>query len=154
MKGKLLHLNSLQQVFVLLITSCVLLALGACTADEEPETAIGYYITIQSKYPIRALGGMPPMPKEKMIGDITSGMQAAIRKVYPVHDQQGDDYAVIRACDDLYRSYYEAYRDTSAVISNTLMGGSRASECNVVLYRARMSGIIVRASYPIKTYRF
>ena len=145
MKGKLLHLNSLQQVFMLLITSCVLLALGACTADEEPETAIGYYITIQSKY---------PMPKEKMIGDITSGMQAAIRKVYPVHDQQGDDYAVIRACDDLYRSYYEAYRDTSAVISNTLTGGSRASECNVVLYRARMSGIIVRASYPIKTYRF
>ena len=118
---------------MLLITSCVLLALGACTADEEPETAIGYYITIQSKYPIRALGGMPPMPKEKMIGDITSGMQAAIRKVYPVHDQQGDDYAVI---------------------SNTLTGGSRASECNVVLYRARMSGIIVRASYPIKTYRF
>lgn len=136
----------------LLLISC-LLGFNSCKGDDEPEVAINYYLMVQTKVPIYSAGGLPPPAKNKLIGDITKVMRKNIDEAYPVHDLQGNDAAVIAACDDAYRSYTEVYRDSAMVATNTL-GATFHTECVVVLYRARMSDMIVRASYPLKTYRF
>lgn len=136
----------------LLLIAC-LLGFISCTGDDEPESSIGYYLMIQTRVPIKTAGSMPPPPKYKLIGDLTRLMQKGIKEVYPKHDMQGNDGAVITACDDVYLSYTEIYRDSAMVATNTL-GATFHTDCVVVLYRARMTGTIVRASYLLKTYRF
>ena len=144
--------NRLRLLLPLLLIAC-LLDFTSCKGDDEPESSIGYYLMIQPRVPIKTAGGMPPPPRYKMIGDMTRLMQKGIHEVYPVHDMQGNDGAVITACDSVYRSYAEVYRDSAMVASNTL-GATFHTDCVVVLYRARMTGIIVRQSWPLKTYRF
>lgn len=150
-----LHFNLMTRLLALLLCAGALLGIfSSCINTDEPESAIGYYIMIQSKVPIRAMGGIQPPPKDQMIGKITRMMQLGIDEVYPVHDQQGNDAAVLQLCDSLYRSYCESYRNKETMVSNNIYGTSMNSECVAILYRARMAGTIVKSSRPIKVYRF
>lgn len=144
--------NSLWLLLPLLLISC-LLGFTSCTGDDEPESSIGYYLMIQSTIPIKTLGGLPPPPKNKLIGDLTRQMQQSINEVYPEHDLQGNDAAVIEACDEVYLAYLETYRNKSAAATNTVGNGMK-TDCVATVYRARMSGTIVRQSRALKTYRF
>ena len=113
----------------------------SCSSEEEPETSIGYYLSVQPRTAIYQRGGMPPDAKEFLIGNLTLQMKEKIDEVYPVHDMQGNDAAVLVACDEVYDMYKQSGMQANA-------------ECIATLYRARMSGIIVKKSYPLKTYRF
>jgi predicted phosphoadenosine phosphosulfate sulfurtransferase len=76
-----------------------------------------------------------------MIGNMTLQMKEKIDEVYPVHDMQGNDAAVLMACDEVYDMYQQSGMQNNAM-------------CIATLYRATMSGIIVKKSTPLKTYRF
>ena len=150
-----LRFDILQRLFVLLLGCAVLvITLVACDSSDEPTSDIGYYLMIQPKVPIYAMGGIAPPPKDHMIGQITKKMKQKIDEVYPRHDQQGKDAAVMAVCDSLYRCYYETYRGDNSVAANGLAGRGGNADCIATLYRARMSGYIVKSSTPLKTYRF
>ena len=154
MRQQLHFIYSLRWALGMLACCALLMALAACDSSEEPTSAIGYYVMVQPKYPIYSTGGMKPLPKEHLIGEITRKMKMGIDEVYPVRDQRGDDVAVIMLCDSLYRCYYETYRGSNRVGANSLTGSSLSAECVVCLYRARMSGYVVRGSVKLRTYRF
>ena len=139
---KVSYHNLFQRLAIALIAVCSLFCMTSCDNDDEPKVmTVNYYLSVLSKYPIYRRGGLPPAPKEDMIGKITTQMRTCIEEVYPNPDTLGNDYAVLVRCDELYRQYLES-------------GYKANTECKVVLYRAKMSGTIVRNSKPLKTYFF
>lgn len=118
-----------------------LVVFNSCVSEDEPETGIDYYLLIESRVAIKGSGDIAPPPKGNLIGIITSRMREKIQTVYPVRNMQGDDVAVLVVCDELYREYQEANIQTNC-------------ECVASLYRARMSGTIVKQSTKIRSYRF
>lgn len=127
----------------MLVALCLFTVTGftSCNSDDEPDLVVGYYLSVQSRVKIYSRGGLPPAPKEHMIGKMTIQMKERINEVYPVRDLVGNDAAVMMACDDVYDTYKESHMQANA-------------ECVVILNRAWMSGIVVKQSKPIKTYRF
>ena len=113
----------------------------SCVGEDEPEISIGYYLSVRPLLPIYQRGGLPPDAKSYLIGNMTLQMKAKIDEVYPVHDLQGNDAAVLKACDDVYDMYQQSGMESNAM-------------CIATLYRARMSGIVIKKSTPLKTYRF
>ncbi len=140
-KASLHHLSQrLVVVAVAVVAVFSLLSLGSC-ANDEPDIYIDYYLTIQSKERIFRRGGLPPDPKEDVIGKLITDMRTKIKDVYPVPNMEGNDGAVLVLCDEIYRQYLETgFRDHT--------------ECVAILYRARMQGGIIRQSTKIKTYNF
>ena len=138
---KLFFCTLSRRLLIALFTVSSLCFLGSCTNDDEPEVVINYYLSIQTRTRIYRRGGLPPDPKEDMIGKLTTKMRARIRETYPNPDLEGNDAAVIVACDEIYRQYLET-------------GLRERVECVATLYRARMSNSIVKQSTPIKNYYF
>ena len=67
-----LRLDILQRLFVLLLGCTVLvITLTACDSSDEPTSDIGYYLMIQPKVPIYAMGGIAPPPKSNHKEDET-----------------------------------------------------------------------------------
>jgi len=138
-----MYLNiRLLRLLLFSVMCALMLPMGtSCNDNEEPDISIGYYLTIQPLIPIYTIGDFHPSAHGDIIGKITSQMKQQIDKVYPVPDLQGNDGAVIMACDSVYAMY-----DQSNMQSN--------ASCVATLYRARMSGIVVKKSQPLKVYRF
>ena len=126
---------------IALFTVSSLCFFGSCTNDDEPEVVINYYLSIQTKNSIYRRGGLPPESKLDMIGKLTTKMKARIREVYPNPDLEGNDAAVIVACDEIYREYLET-------------GLREHVECVAILYRARTSNSIIKQCTPVKNYYF
>ena len=135
--------NSLSLKLVLSLLLCVFAVplFTSCTSEDEPETAIGYYLSVEPRTAIYDRGGLPPGAKEYMIGNITLQMKEKISEVYPVHDMQGNDAVVLKVCDEVYDMYKQSGLQSNA-------------ECVATLYRAKISGIVVKGSTPLKRYRF
>lgn len=141
MENLSLH-HQLRRLAIVIIAVFTLCCIGACSSDDEPEiTSIDYYLSIQTPYAIYRSGALPPPPKEDMIGKLTLKMKKRIHEAYPERDMQGNDAAVLVACDEVYKEYRE-----TGLKSNTM--------CVATLYRARMSGMIIKQSTPIKQYSF
>mgnify|MGYP006916043003 CR=1 FL=1 len=139
---KVSYIKLLRRLAMMLLAAMMLCSLGGCTSEDEPESGIDYYLGIQTKYYIyRIPGAIPPAPQEDMIGFLTSKMKIRIREVYPKRGLVGNDNAVLAACDEIYREYRE-------------IGYKTETKCVAVLYRADMSGTIVKRSTPIKRYSF
>lgn len=131
----------MRRVMMALVCLAVLAPMTSCTSEDEPETGIDYYLQIESRVPIKSVGDIAPAPKGNMIGILTSEMKKKIKEVYPVRDMQGADPYVMMACDEIYREYQESNMQTNC-------------ECVATLYRARMSGDIIKGSVKLKSYRF
>lgn len=132
----------LRRLAWMLVAIFALCSLGACSNEDEPEiTSIDYYLSVQTPYAIYRSGGLPPAPKEDMIGKLTLKMKKRIHEAYPSPDLQGDDAAVLVACDEVYREYLET-------------GFKENTECVATLFRVKMSGTIVKQSTRIKNYYF
>lgn len=134
-------INLMRRLKTAFVCFAVLATMASCTSDDEPEVGIDYYLQIESRVPIKSSGGIAPPPKGNMIGILTSEMKKRIKEVYPVRDMQGDDTGVMIVCDEVYRDYQDANIQTNC-------------ECVAILYRARMSGDIVKGCVKLKTYRF
>jgi hypothetical protein len=131
----------LQRAMMALLCLASLAVLNSCVNDDEPETGIDYYLLIEARSPIYGSGEMAPPPKNHMIGILTSRMKERIHEVYPHRDMQGADASVMVVCDQVYREYQESGQQTNC-------------ECVASLYRAKMSGLIIKQSTKLKTYRF
>lgn len=132
----------MRRLTMALVCLAALASMASCASDDEPDApCIDYYLIIESRVPIKSAGGIAPPPKGNMIGILTSLMKKRIREVYPVRNLQGDDTDVVIACDEVYREYQEANIQTNC-------------ECVAVLYRAQMTGDIVRGSVKLRCYRF
>ena len=131
----------LQRALMALLCLGSLAVFNSCINDDEPETGIDYYLMIQPRNPIKGAGEMAPPPKNHMIGILTSRMRERIQEVYPHRDMKGADADVMVVCDAIYREYQESGMQTNC-------------ECVAELYRARMSGPIVKQSTKLKSYRF
>lgn len=110
---------------------------SSCVSEDEPDTGIDYYLSIEPRTSIRYTID----PRANMMGQVTDRMKDAIHKAYPVRNLYGDDTAVIQACNEAYSYYREAYP-----------GGAQCTQCVVKLYRARMQGIVVKQSVALKSY--
>ena len=130
---KLPRLLFLSMLFIAAASS-----LSSCSSVDEPETAIDYYLSIESRVPIKNTHDA----RANMMGQVSNNMREAIHDVYPIRDLDGNDAAVIQACDEAYSYYRSAYP-----------AGQQNTECVLKLYRARMQGTIVKQSVAIKTYR-
>lgn len=135
--------NSVSLKLMLLSLLCVMSAslFTSCVGEDEPETSIGYYLSVRPRTAIYQRGGLPPGAKEYMIGNLTLQMKERIDEVYPIQNMEGNDAAVLMACDEVYDMYQQSGMQSNAM-------------CVATLYRARMSGIVVKKSTPLKTYRF
>lgn len=137
MKKTIINSRTLKRMMFMLLCLVTVTVFTSCESAEEPEVAIDYYLTIESRVPLKNTLS----PRGNMMGQITSRMKTAIHEVYPVPNLQGDDVAVLVACDEAYSYYREAYP-----------AGAQNTECVAKLYRARMQGKIVKRSVAIKTY--
>lgn len=131
----LIHPLRLLLLSLLFIVSAT--TFSSCTSEDEPDISIDYYLSIEPRHPIHNTLDT----RANMMGQITTRMRVAIQEVYPVRNLQGNDVAVMKACDDAYSYYREAYP-----------AGAQNTECVVKLYRARMDGMVIRQSVPLKSY--
>ena len=129
---KPLRLLFLSMLFIVSATT-----FSSCMSEDEPDVAIDYYLSIEPRTPIR----FTIDPRANMMGQITDRMKVAIHEAYPVRNLDGDDIAVIEACNEAYSYYRAAYP-----------GGAQCTQCVVKLYRARMKGTIVKQSVALKSY--
>ena len=141
MKKQVLNIGLLRMLLLSLLCIVSVTVFTSCTSEDEPETSIGYYLAVKPRTAIYQRGALPPGAKEFLIGNLTLQMKEKIHEVYPVQNMKGNDAAVLVACDEVYDMYKQS-------------GQQHNAECVATLYRALMSGTIVKKSIPIKTYRF
>lgn len=131
-----------QQHHLLLRTLLMMLAiiatLTSCSKDDEPDTAIGYYIEVEEGFLVNGAEDHT----DRYYSPIAM-MKEVIQTAYPKNTASGDDDAVILACDKLYQRYNEMYN-----------GKAEHLTCLLHLVRANLSGEIVKKSERIRTYNF
>lgn len=137
MNKTIFNFSTLKRMMFMLLCLVTVTVFTSCESADEPEVAIDYYLTIESRVPLKNTIS----PRANMMGQITTSMKEAIHEAYPVPNLQGDDVAVLVACDEAYSYYRSAYP-----------GGAQCTECVAKLYRARMQGKVVKQSVAIKTY--
>lgn len=114
------------------------LILTSCESNDEPDMCIDYYLTIESRVPLRYTMD----PRADMMFKITKQMKNAIDEVYSKHDMTGNDLQVIVACDYVFEQYCQTY-----------VPGYQSSQCVLLLYRARRVNGLIRQSVKLKAYR-
>ena len=121
-----------------------LLLLGAavtftsCGDDEPSGTTIDYYLDVEEEFLINGSTGHT----DRYENPITR-MRAAIRKAYPTPDANGNDEAVLEACDKEFETYVENYS-----------GGAEHFTCLFHLVRATKQGAKVVQTEELRTYSY
>ena len=99
---------------------------------------IDYYLEVEEEFLVN--GEVNNTDRYKEHNPITM-MKEAIKKAYPEINAVGDDDAVIEACDEVFKRFYDMYT-----------GNGDHLTCLVNLIRVKKEGGIVRHSEPLKTY--
>ena len=123
-----------------LLPMCIVLVsvLAGCDKADEPTFTIDYFFMVTCNPP-----DYEPVPKSDPAYTVTAVMKDSIRRVYPKATIQGDDGAVIAACDKVYYRYLAEHPEAAQYFY-----------CVARLYRARMRGSIVASYTTIKSYNF
>ena len=122
-------------VFSLVLASPLVL-FTSCGDDEPKSTVIDYYLNVEEGFLVNGSQDNTSRyynPKDRM--------NAVIKQVYPTPDINGNDVAVIAACDQEYREYVEMYTGLSDHLT-----------CIFHLVRATKKDGIIRQNETIKTY--
>jgi len=138
--------TSLRLPLFLLVFSFLLLT-ASCGKD-EPNWLIGYYMNIDSKVKLSLSDadesqGTSPDQAVDVLSNTVRRMRVALQDAYPHDTRSGDDGAVLKALDDIYREYKLSYADKEGV-----------TVCVITLYRGKKHHDIVKESTPLKTYQF
>ena len=121
-----------------------LLILGAaatfnsCGDDEPSGTVIDYYLDVEEEFLIDGTTSHTDRYESPIFR-----MRDAIRKAYPTPDTNGNDDAVIAACDKEYETYVETYT-----------GYGEHFTCLFHLVRATKRGDRVILNEELKTYTY
>lgn len=130
------HLAALLCVPLLFLVSLPLLT--SCDKSDEPEFTVDYFFTVVSGPP-----DYLPVPKSDEAYTITGKMKESFRKEYPKATVEGNDGAVLHACDQVYLNFLQEHPDAA-----------QHFYCEARLNRARMRGSIVVSYITIKRYNF
>lgn len=121
---------------MLLLASAMTIGMTSCGNDDEPgATTIDYYIRVDEAFLVNG------SDRQTSFMNPVTRMKDAIRKVYPTPNAQGDDEAVIAACDQEYQDYVEIYTGYHDHIT-----------CLVRLIRATKEGYVIKQNQQLRTY--
>lgn len=120
------------------LTVLSLAVLTSCDKQDEPVLTVDYFFTVVSGPP-----DYEPVPKSEMVYTITGKMKESLREVYPRATVEGNDGAVVGACDQVYRHYLQEHPEAAQYFY-----------CEARLHRAKMRGSIVASYVIIKRYNF
>lgn len=131
-------LNSImRQLAFALLLLLPLVAFTSCGDDkDEPTSTIDYYLEVEEEFLVD--GAVDHT--DRYYSPITLTREA-LRKAYPEPNAQGDDEAVINACNEVYSRYITMYD-----------GKAEHLTCLYHLVRATKSGDIVKQGERLKTY--
>lgn len=139
MREKYHLLCSWKSLMLMVALTVMSLSFTACGDDEPDGATIDYYLEIEEEFLVNGLEDHT----DRYYSPITL-MKEAIREVYPTPTVNGDDTAVIRACDELYLRYLEMYTNRT----------EEHLTCLIHLVRANKQGSIVKQTERLRTYSF
>lgn len=127
-----------RMLVLLLVLVNPLVMFTSCGDDEPKSTVIDYYLSVEESLLVNG-------SKEQVarFENPKTRMMTAIRRVYPTPDINGNDAAVIAACDEEYAEYVNMYNGMSENVT-----------CVLHLVRATMKGGIIRQNETLKTYTY
>lgn len=125
-------------LFILALIISAMATLTSCGDDEPNSKVIDYYLDVEEEFLVDGSTSRV----DRYYNPVTR-MREAIRKAYPKPDGNGNDDAVIAACDKEYETYVSFYE-----------GGSEHFTCLFHLVRATKEGSIVKKSETLKTYTY
>ena len=138
---RLLLTLALLVIPLLMLTSC---------GDDDDDMLVSYYMSIDSSVGYSASsedeqqGTMSENSSGNVLYTTITRMKRALRNAYPIADYQGNDPAVLTACDNIYREYKNMY---GAHEKNTV--------CVVKILRTHIDNDgIVRDSRTLTVYHF
>jgi len=106
--------------------------------DDEPQMVVNYYLDVEEAFRINSSTALIDRyynPKTRM--------EQAIKAAYPNPDMDGDDDAVLEACDREFAEYVEMYT-----------GGAEHFTCLMHLMKAEMVDGIARHNVKLRTYSY
>ena len=127
---------------LLLLAIIVVSGLGvftSCGDDDDKTNAIDYYFEVEEQFLVNG-----SKDRTTMYQNPIPLMQDAIKKAYPTPNPQGNDQAVLAACDQAYKDYVSLYEDLNDDNLTALIHLKRA---------VRINGLI-KESVNLKTYHF
>ena len=128
--------NFWRKLSLALLLLLPLVAFTSCGDDDEPTSSIDYYLEVEEEFLVD--GAVDHT--DRYYSPITLTREA-IRKAYPEPNAQGDDEAVLNACNEVYLRYIAMYD-----------GKAEHLTCLYHLVRATKSGDIVKQGERLKTY--
>ena len=131
--------NAWRLIVIALVLMCQLPVLTSCDDDESKSTVIDYYLNVEEAFLVN--GSNETISRYE---NPVTRMRNAIKQAYPTPDTQGNDEAVIAACDQEYRAYVDMYS----------MLTSDHFTCLFHLVRATKVGGIIKQNQTIKTYTY
>lgn len=144
------HLFTPWHLFLLIaVVVAALVGVTSCGHD-DPELKVGYYLSVSSSEAYMASsddedqGTMSDTQSGNVLYTTITRMKQAVRNAYPAPQNNGDDAAVLVACDKIYRDYKRMYGEYE---KNTI--------CVVKIMRTSLNdeGIVV-GSRTLTTYSF
>lgn len=131
------HFSTLWRMLVLtLVLASPQVMLTSCGDDEPESTVIDYYLSVEENFLVNG-----SKEQADRFENPKTRLMAAIRRVYPKPEANGNDAAVIAACDQEYAEYVDMYS-----------GMSENFTCVFHLVRATMKGGIIKQNETLKTY--
>ena len=132
------HLKQWRGLLFSLLLVGAMSSLTSCGKDEPSATTIDYYLEVEEEFLVNGSSDLA----EHYYNPIKS-MREAIRKVYPVPNAEGNDNAVLAACDAEYKEFCEMYT-----------GADEHFTCLFTLKRAVKKGYVVKQSEKLRTYLY
>lgn len=131
--------STLWRMLVLsLVLASPLIMLTSCGDDEPESTVIDYYLSVEENFLVNG-----SKEQAERFENPKTRMMTAIRRVYPTPDVNGNDAAVIAACDQEYAEFVDMYSGMSDNLT-----------CVFHLVRATMKDGIIRQNEQLKTYTY
>lgn len=130
------HIKQWRGLWFSLLLLGTMAFVSSCGNDEPSSTVVDYYLDIEEEFLINGSTQLT----DRYYSPITR-MRTAIRKAYPTPDAQGNDAAVVEACNKEHEEYKEMY-----------LGEGHHFTCLFHLVRVVKAGSVVKESEPLVTY--
>lgn len=123
-------------IAITLVLAGTMFTMTSCGDDEPKSMVVDYYVSVEEQFLVNG-----STDKTDRYESPVTRMRNAIRKVYPEPNHDGNDEAVLAACDKEYETYVEMYR-----------GISDHFTCLFHIVRAVKKGDVVKENVTLQTY--
>ena len=138
MKNKKFHFSLLTMLLISTVCLAAMVTFSSCGDDEPNGEVIDYYLSIEEEFLVDG-----SIDHTDRYFNPIARMKKAMREAYPTPNAQGDDDAVIAACDKEFETYQSFYT-----------GRSEHLTCLFHLVRVTKNNGIIRHNETLKTYYY